>query len=323
QSLYFGGGTPSVLSGAQLEELIKTAFGLFSWDIDPEITLEANPDDLTVEKIDELAASRINRLSIGVQSFRDSDLKMMNRIHRAEQALSSIRKAQDKGLDNITLDLIYGIPGMDDDTWMEQVEQAIALGVPHISSYALTVEPRTVLQHMIEKGEIPAPDEDQAARQFEILWRRLLEAGFEHYEVSNFAKPGYRARHNSSYWKSVPYLGIGPSAHSFKENGRFWNISNNALYMKGVEDGHLARESEELLEKDSFNEGIMTRLRTMEGLDLAELGKLFSQEYLGYLKKEAEPLLQKGQLHISGKRLFIPQEWRFHTDGIAASLFYI
>ncbi|MEQ9263071.1 MAG: radical SAM family heme chaperone HemW [Owenweeksia sp.] len=323
ENLYFGGGTPSVLTADQLDQLTETAFEIFEWEPHPEVTLEANPDDLTRSKLTQLAESKINRLSIGIQSFRDEDLQLMNRSHNAAQAVHSIKLAQDKGFTNITLDLIYGMPGMNDEVWEQQVEQAIALGVPHISSYALTVEPHTVLHHKIEKGDMPEPDEDQAARQFEILWKRLQKAGFEHYEVSNFAKPAYRARHNSSYWKGVPYLGVGPSAHSFHKNKRFWNISNNMLYMQAVENGNMARESEVLLKKDHFNEHIMTQLRTQEGIHLEELATLFSTDYQDYLMKEAEPLLKKAQLNILDRRLYIPQEWRFHTDGIAASLFYI
>ena len=323
QSLYFGGGTPSVLEHEEIVALVQRAFKTFRWAADPEITLEANPDDLSQEKLTQLKAAGINRLSIGVQSFRDSDLQFMNRSHNAEQSISCLQNARQAGFNNITLDLIYGLPNMDDEAWKDQVRQALNLGVPHISSYALTVEPRTALHHKIEKGEHPPLDEEQAARQFKILWEMLDKAGFEHYEVSNFARPGFRARHNSSYWQGRPYLGVGPSAHSFRAMHRYWNVSNNALYRKAIEKGELAQEYEELSEKDRFNEYLMTALRTREGLNLLEIEKTFAPEYSYYLMKEVEPVLRKGQLHLRDRRLFIPQEWRFHSDGIAASLFYI
>ncbi len=319
ESIYFGGGTPTVLEVEQLDEIIRAVSKNFEWVGQPEITLEANPDDLSPEKIARLARSKVNRLSIGIQSFRDEDLRMMNRSHNREQALKSVAMAMELGFENITADLIYGIPGMDNPSWEQQIDQLLELGVPHLSSYALTVEPKTVLHHKIQKREIAAPSEEQAAVQFEILWKKLENAGYEHYEVSNFAKPGYRAVHNSSYWKGTPYLGIGPSAHSYYNNQRFWNVSNNMAYMKSVEGGKVNRESEQLSDKDRFNEMVMTGLRTKVGLSLSELNEAEKD----FLLKEAEPALQKGQLVQSGEHLFIPQHWRFHSDGIAASLFYI
>lgn len=323
RSIYFGGGTPSVLSRKEQEKILNTISQYFELDEKIEITLEANPDDLNAQYLKELSDSPINRLSIGVQSFREEDLKLMNRSHNAEQAISSIKMAQDFGFHNITLDLIYAMPGMSNEVWKEQIKQAVSLGVPHISSYALTVEPKTILAHKVSKGEIKEADESIASEQFEILWQTLENEGFEHYEVSNFAKKGHRAVHNSAYWKGAAYLGVGPSAHSFKENIRQWNVSNNAIYMKDITQGKLNHETETLELKDKFNEWIMISLRTIEGLNLKEGEQRFSNAFMEYLNQEAENLLHNGKLLKKEDRLFIPQEWRFHSDGIASSLFYI
>lgn len=322
QSIYFGGGTPSVLTEKDIQSLIETIHKFYDVNVDAEITLEANPDDLTNEKIMQLSKSSINRLSIGVQSFRNQDLKLMNRSHNAQQAENSIKNAQDLGLTNISLDLIYAQPNMPNPIWVEQIEKAIQLDVPHISSYALTVEPKTVLQHKINNGEIKEVADFVAAEQFHLLVDSLHNADFEHYEVSNFAKKGHRAVHNSAYWQGLNYLGIGPSAHSFKKGERLWNVSNNSLYIKALEKGELAQEGESLSLKDQYNEWLMISLRTIEGLELNELkttfGKLESQ-----FKEEVIPLIDAGKLEQNEERIWIPKKWRFHSDGIAAALFYI
>lgn len=319
ESIYFGGGTPSVLNDGELNQIFETIFKNFTVSEGAEITLEANPDDLTKGKLQSLNKSLINRLSIGIQSFREEDLIFMNRSHNSQQAQNCVLNAQEMGFDNISIDLIYGQANMTNAVWKEQLEKAIQLKVSHISSYALTVEPKTVLAHKIEKGEIDEADDELVFEHYSSLVEILDKAGFEHYEVSNFAKPNHRAVHNSAYWKGKPYLGVGPSAHSFKPKFRSWNVSNNALYIKGAKVNSLAIESEELSNKDEFNEWLMISLRTIEGLDLKKL----KDEFKVHFKFESEILIKEGKLVKEGNRIFIPDNWRFHSDGIASSLFYI
>tara|TARA_R110002096_G_scaffold115365_2_gene249907 strand:+ start:126007 stop:127131 length:1125 start_codon:yes stop_codon:yes gene_type:complete len=322
KSIYFGGGTPSLMEKNDLDQIFDAIHHNFSVDTEAEITLEANPDDLTTDKLKSLSASLINRLSIGVQSFRDEDLILMNRSHNSQQAEKCISQAQDLGLENISIDLIYAQPNMSNRVWKEQLQKAISLNVNHISSYALTVEPKTVLAYKIKTGEIKELNDETAFDQFSILVDELSQAGYDHYEVSNFSKNGRRAVHNSSYWKGDPYLGVGPSAHSFCPGLRSWNISNNALYLKGIESGEMAMESENLSLQDQFNEWLMISLRTMEGLDRNVLELQF-QDFKNHFQTELIPLLSLGKLEENGDRIFIPRAWRFHSDGIASSLFYI
>ncbi len=322
ESIYFGGGTPSVLNEKELDQIFETISKNYSIKKEAEITLEANPDDLTKEKLLSLSSSVVNRLSIGIQSFRDEDLQLMNRSHNAKQAENCVLQAQDLGLENISVDLIYAQTNMPNSAWKEQLEKAIQLNIPHISSYALTVEPKTVLAHKIAKGEIKEVDDEFAFEQFNILVETLGKADFEHYEVSNFSKPGHRAVHNSAYWKGKSYLGIGPSAHSYKPRLRSWNISNNNIYRKGIKENSLAMESENLSAEDEFNEWLMISLRTIEGLDLKRLKKNF-QYFENHFKLETGLLVKQQKLVQHEDRIFIPKNWRFHSDGIASSLFYI
>lgn len=323
QSIYFGGGTPSVLEKEDLINIFKGIKENFSLAQDAEITLEANPDDLTEEKLKMLAETPINRLSIGVQSFNDDDLKMMNRSHNAAQATQSIQQAQALGFSNITLDLIYGLPDRNEVHWEQQLYKALDLNVPHISAYALTVEKETVLENWIRKGKISPLDERIAERNFYFLIKILQKHGYEHYEVSNFAKKGYRAKHNSSYWQGKPYLGIGPSAHSFNGNSRQWNVSNNHVYLDSINQGELHCEKETLSIAEQYNEKVMTGLRQKEGLDLEQIDLLFGVHYTQFLLKEAQAQLENGSLEQVGTHLVIPTPQRFRSDGIAAALFYI
>lgn len=318
-SIYFGGGTPSVLEDRELDQIFETIYKNFSVKEKAEITLEANPDDLSSEKLGSLSKSLVNRLSIGIQSFREEDLQFMNRSHNALQAERCVLDAQENGFENISIDLIYAQANMSNSVWKQQLEKAIQLKVPHISSYALTVEPNTVLAHKIAKGELKEAEDELAYDQYLQLVESLNHAGFEHYEVSNFAKVGHRAVHNSAYWKGKPYLGVGPSAHSFKPKLRSWNVSNNSLYRKGVESNSLAMESEELSPVDEFNEWLMISLRTIEGLDIKKL----MPEFKSHFKLEVELLIKEGKLSQEKDRVYIPKNWRFHSDGIASSLFYI
>lgn len=322
KTIYFGGGTPSLLNLEELTAIFKTIYTEFTIAENPEITLEANPDDLSEEKINELANSKINRLSIGVQSFFEEDLKLMNRAHNAEEALNSIKLARSK-FDNISVDLIYGIPGMSNERWQKNIQILLDLDIPHISSYSLTVEPNTALQKFIEKGKIKPVDDAAAAQHFETLRTVLKNAGFEHYEFSNYGKPGYFSQNNTAYWLGKPYLGIGPSAHSYDGNSRKWNIANNTLYIKAIERSELPLEVEELSITDRYNEYIMTRLRTHFGVDLVEVESKFGKEYLEYLKEQSVVLFEKEFLRIENNVMHITEKGTFLSDGIAADLFYI
>lgn len=322
KTIYFGGGTPSLLNLEELTAIFKTIYTEFTIAENPEITLEANPDDLSEEKINDLANSKINRLSIGVQSFFEEDLKLMNRAHNAEEALNSIKLARSK-FDNISVDLIYGIPGMSNERWQKNIQILLDLDIPHISSYALTVEPNTALQKFIEKGKIKPVDDAAAAQHFETLRTVLKNAGFEHYEFSNYGKPGYFSQNNTAYWLGKPYLGIGPSAHSYDGNSRKWNIANNTLYIKAIEKSELPLEVEELSITDRYNEYIMTRLRTYFGVDLVEVESKFGKEYLEYLKEQSVVLFEKELLRIENDVMHITEKGTFLSDGIAADLFYI
>lgn len=322
ETIYFGGGTPSLLSSEELKQIFDTIYTHYPVSADAEVTLEANPDDLDEEKIRILAASPINRLSIGVQSFFEEDLVMMNRAHNALEARESIETAK-KYFDNISIDLIYGIPGMSKERWKKNLDLALQLKMPHISSYALTVENRTALKSLIDKGKI-APVEEEAAREhYEIMIRVLEEAGFENYEFSNFGKPGYFSRNNTAYWFGKTYLGIGPSAHSFDGQSRMWNISNNTLYIKNIEKVQLPLEREELSLNDRYNEYVMTRLRTKWGILLTEVQEKFGEDHKEYLLREARSFLNNGMMELEGDTLSISPKGKFLGDGIAAELFLV
>lgn len=324
KSLYFGGGTPSVLSVDDIQSLMDEIQKYFSFDENIEITLESNPDDLNKNFVKALSQTEINRLSIGTQSFFDEDLKLMNRAHNASEAESSIKRAQDSGLENISIDLIYGSPTSNLGIWKENLNKTIELQVPHVSSYALTVEPKTALEKWIEKGKINSPEETEQNQEFYYMTDFLKDNGFDHYEISNFGKPGFHSKHNSAYWKYEPYLGLGPSAHSY--NGsieRSWNIANNPIYIKNLNQNILPKETEILSEKDRFNEMIMIGLRTTWGVDLGKINQNFSPEITDYLNNEIKNKLQSGILKIDNNFLKIPEKHWFLADGIASDLFLV
>ncbi len=324
KSLYFGGGTPSVLSGDEIKSLIDEIQKYFSFDENIEITLESNPDDLNKNFLKELSQTEINRLSIGTQSFYDEDLKLMNRAHNASEAESSIKRAQDFGLVNISVDLIYGSPTSNFEIWKDNLNKTIELQVPHVSSYALTVEPKTALEKWIENGKIRSPEETEQNQEFYYMKDFLKDNGFDHYEISNFGKPGFHSKHNSAYWKSEPYLGIGPSAHSY--NGSFersWNIANNPIYIKNLNQNILPIEKEILTEKDRFNEMIMIGLRTIWGVDLNRINQNFSSEVIDYLNQEIKSKIESEILIIENNYLKIPEKHWFLADGIASDLFIV
>lgn len=322
KTIYFGGGTPSLLTERELQSIFNQIEKLFGWQDDAEITLEANPDDLNDAYLKLLRHYPVNRLSIGVQSFRDEDLRFMNRAHVAAQSESAIKRAQDLGFENLSIDLIYGTPGLNDEQWKLQVQRAIALDVPHISSYCLTVEPKTPLDAFVKKGKIPAVDEHRAEAQFHTLADVLTTAGYEHYEISNLALPGHRAVHNSAYWAGVPYLGIGPSAHSFTGTARRWNVANNTRYLKAITSNNRAYEEEILTPENIINEYIMTSLRLIDGIHLPTFETRFGSDGRTQLLGEAAELIHRGQLIKSGEYLRIAGESRFLADGIAAALFH-
>ena len=324
KSLYFGGGTPSVLSVDEIKSLIDEIQKYFSFDNNIEITLESNPDDLNKNFLKELSKTEINRLSIGTQSFFDEDLKLMNRAHNASEAESSIKRAQDFGLVNISIDLIYGSPTSNFEIWKDNLSKTIELQVPHVSSYALTVEPKTALEKWIENGKVSSPEETEQNQEFYYMKDFLKDNGFDHYEISNFGKPGFHSKHNSAYWKSEPYLGIGPSAHSY--NGhleRSWNIANNPIYIKNLNQNILPKEKEILTEKDRFNEMIMIGLRTIWGVDLNRINQNFSSEVIDYLNQEIKSKIESGILEIENNYLKIPEKHWFLADGIASDLFIV
>ena len=320
-SVYFGGGTPSLLSRKHLTALLDAATAARPLADGAEITLEANPDDLDAESLARLAATGVNRLSIGVQSFRDEDLRFMGRAHDAAQATACLAAAQAAGFEDLTIDLIYGTPGLDDSAWRRNLEIAVGFGVAHLSAYALTVEPRTALANAIERGRIAPLDEEQAARQMDILVDTLTAAGYEHYEVSNFALPGHRARHNSGYWRGAAYLGVGPSAHSFDgERTRSWNVRNNARYARAIAAGELPVERERLSDRDRYNELVLTRLRTCWGVELGQVDALGFRD--SFLAEVARPLAS-GLVERDGDTFRLTRTGRMQADGVSARLFAV
>jgi oxygen-independent coproporphyrinogen-3 oxidase len=320
-SIYFGGGTPSVLSSAALEKIFNTLIDCFSISADAEITIETNPDDLDAKKIAELKRLPINRFSIGIQSFFEEDLIWMNRAHNAQEAESCIKRSQDAGFDNISIDLIYGYPLLTDEKWLSNIETTIALQTPHISAYSLTVEAKTALANAIEKGKQTGLSDEQSASQFITLTEKLAKAGFEHYEISNYALPGKYAVHNTNYWKGVPYLGIGPSAHGFDGFNRYINVSNNAKYLNSLADNKLAETVEELSKTDRFNEYIMTSLRTQWGTDLTRINTDFGRTFAEDTQKLIKPFIANGQLVLQENIVKLTNEGKLFADGIAAELF--
>jgi oxygen-independent coproporphyrinogen-3 oxidase len=295
-TIYFGGGTPSILPSKDIDRILTQLQNHFTIETGVEITLEANPDDITEQKLQEWKAVGINRLSIGVQSFFEEDLLWMNRAHNAVQAAVSIDLAQKEGFNNLTIDLIYGAPTLTDKNWMKNVEKAVELRIPHLSCYALTVETKTPLEKLIKKKVLANVDADKQARHFELLMVMMKEAGYEHYEISNFAKSGFRSKHNSSYWQGKPYIGLGPSAHSFNGISRQWNISNNALFIQSLLKGVIPFEQEILTHEQQLNEYIMTSLRTLEGLSLQKVQQDFGEDKSQYVIKTAQPHLYRRNL---------------------------
>lgn len=317
-TIYFGGGTPSLLPAEDLKLLIEKLQTIFVVQNDAEITIETNPDDISEQQLLTWKKIGINRLSIGVQTFNDQELQWMNRAHNATQALESLSIAVQQ-FSNITIDLIYGSPLLTDEQWLHNIQTAINLSIPHLSCYALTVEPKTALyQKIITKKEVDV-DTDKQARQFEILLQVTAAAGYEHYEISNLAKNGFRSKHNSSYWQGKPYLGLGPSAHSFNGYSRQWNVANNALYIQSIQNNIIPGEEEMLTKTQQLNEYIMTALRTSEGILLDKVNdSLIQKERLMKVAKKWE---SSGHLSINESHIQLTAKGKFMADGIAADLF--
>lgn len=323
ETIYFGGGTPSILESSGLEKLMNGLRQNFEIDEKSEITLEANPDDISTENLKRWKNLGINRLSIGIQSFRDEDLKYLNRVHNAGKAIDCLTMAKEAGFNNLTLDLIFGIPGLSDEGWLFNINTALDLQIPHISAYSLTVEPRTALDLLIRKGKAAPVDEQQSARQFEILMETMSARGYLHYEISNYCLPGHFAKHNTAYWKGETYLGLGPSAHSYNGKTRQWNVSSITEYLEAITKNKLPAESESLTEQQQYNEFIMTGLRTMWGCDINEIKLKYGAKYASYFTKNISPWLKNGFIEKTTSVYTLTQKGKLLADGIASDLFII
>lgn len=316
-TLYFGGGTPSVLNANELKELIETVTKFFTCKTDFEISLEANPDDLSPAYLRDLKSAGIQRLSIGIQSFRDEDLKLMRRSHNSKQAEEAILNAQDAGFKDINGDLIYGFPGLKEEAWRDNLRKLLELKIQHISAYHLTFEAGTVFDHWRKKGKIFPVEEEESLDQFKILKEETQKEGFVHYEISNFALPGFFSKHNSVYWKNENYIGVGPSAHSYNGKERFWNIRSNKKYMENLEKGGgKYYEKETLSTDDKYNEYILTSLRTIWGIDLDKIRSAFGNNYVKYTEEVAKKLLDKDHLSINNQNIIISEKGMFLSDQI-------
>jgi oxygen-independent coproporphyrinogen-3 oxidase len=323
ETIYFGGGTPSLVPIEMLQTIINSLYKHFKIAPHAEITLETNPDDINATNLSNWKSLGINRLSIGIQSFSDADLQWMNRAHSADQAIQSIQLAKAAGFEQITIDLIYGTPVLTDEIWKNNVQMAINAGITHLSCYALTVEPKTGLEKMIAKKQMEAVDPEKQARHFTLLMEWMAEAGFEHYEISNFAVPGSRSKHNSSYWSGKDYLGIGPSAHSFNGQSRQWNIANNSLYIQSLAQGLIPFEIEILTADQQLNEYIMTSLRTLEGLSLQNVTSKWGEEKSKNILKEINKHILRGYAINENEKLILTPSGKLMADGIASDLFFL
>ncbi len=321
ETLYLGGGTPSLLSARHLERIINAIYKYHSFQEYPEWTIECNPDDLNENTVKSLGLLGFNRLSIGIQSFHERDLEIMRRSHNAEQAEASVHLASSGGFENITMDLIYGIPGQSLDEWEENIEKALSLPVSHLSAYHLTFEPGTVFDHWRKKGRLHPVQEEESVDQYRILREKLLSAGFDHYELSNFARKGMSSKHNLLYWSGASYLGLGPSAHSYDGERRSWNTSSLKGYIGGINNGDEIDETEQLTSREKYHDYLLTSLRTKRGADPAHMEKAFGLEFRVHFESRAQTFLTNGSMSAAGGRLFIePGQWLI-TDHILRTLF--
>lgn len=322
RTLYFGGGTPSQLTIEELDKLLQTIFRQYDCQIE-ELTLEANPEDLSRDYLTALKQLGVNRLSIGIQSFDDADLKRMNRRHTAQTAIDMVQLAQQVGFDNISIDLIYGLPDQTLEGWERNLQQAITLNVQHISAYSLTFEEGSMLTKMKARGEVKEVDEEVSLKMFQTLRKVLSAAGYLPYEISNFSRVGYESKHNSSYWNYVPYLGVGPSAHSFDGTSRRWNVANSRLYIQSLQEGNPYYEMETLDESTRYNEYVMTSLRKSVGIRKEMVRDLFGDSYYAYFRKMTEPFLSDGNLRENQDNIYLSENGIFISDYIIESLLWV
>jgi oxygen-independent coproporphyrinogen-3 oxidase len=323
ETIYFGGGTPSLMENDEILRLCDTIFKHYQVVSGAEITLEVNPDDISSEKVSRLKQTPVNRISVGVQSFSDKALQWLGRIHSAAQAVYTVKMLQDAGYENLSPDLIFGIPGINNELWLSDLNTAAGLMVPHLSVYALTIEPGTIMNQWIEKEKISAPGEDQTAEQFLISITFLEKLGYIQYEISNYAKPGFESRHNSNYWNAVPYLGAGPSAHSFNIVSRQWNCSSISGYLNAVQKKHIPFEMETLDKNQQFNEYVMTSLRTSTGLNLRYVEQNFGAAFRKHLENNVNPYILQDKLKTDGEVLKLSNRGKLFADQISGSLFMI
>ena len=322
-SVYFGGGTPSILNKVEIKSIMNTIYNNFQLDINSEITLECNPDDLDKKKLLELKEIGINRLSIGIQSFDDADLKFMNRSHNSKEALNCIKLAKESGFDNITIDLIYGLPNQSNENWKKNLRQMLALEIQHFSAYSLTVEPKTKLKHLIDKKILKPLDDKVTVKHFDTLLEIAIKNNFIHYEISNFGKEGFFSKHNTAYWKNKHYLGIGPSAHSFNGSSRRWNVASNKQYIEKVKADGLYFEVEQLSNTQRYNEYIFTSLRTIWGVELDYINNRFGKDPLNYFKKQVITWQNQEKIKQQGNNYTLTKKGKLYADAIASDLFIV
>ncbi|MFA8433937.1 MAG: radical SAM family heme chaperone HemW [Marinifilaceae bacterium] len=323
ETIYFGGGTPSVYSPREIESMIGFIRNNFAVKNDAEITIEANPDDLTGSYLKGLAESAVNRLSIGIQSFHDEDLILMNRRHTGREAIDTVKRAQDKGFDNISVDLIYGVPGLTMDKWASNLENVFQLQIQHISSYHLMFDPNTVFTHKLNSGQLKEMEEGESLEQFKMLIDQARDNNFVHYEISNFCLDGMQSRHNTSYWQQKKYLGVGPSAHSYNLREREWNLSHNYKYIKSIEKGEVPSEIEKLTELDHYNDYVLTSLRTMWGLDLDFVRERFGEKFFEFCCSEAKKYLASSHVRIENGRVILTDKGVFVSNEIMSDFFWV
>ena len=322
-TIYFGGGTPSLLDADELQRIVEALHNNYSIADNTEFTLECNPDDLTLDKLKALKKTGVNRLSIGVQSFNGDELKFFNRAHNTTEAISSIKRSQDVGFDNITIDLIYGSPLLTEEIWLDNLQKVEEFNIPHLSAYGLTIEPKTALEHQVKTGKTPSLSDEKMIAQFKTLVQKMKAFGLTQYEISNFGKEGYYSQHNSNYWKGVEYLGIGPSAHSYVNGKRLWNVSNNIKYIDGLKNDTIYCEEEIIDERTAFNEYILTRLRTIWGIELDYISINFSAKINGHFKIELDKYLKTSYLQQLNNKVVLTDEGVLIADRITSDLFYI
>lgn len=329
ETVYFGGGTPSLLTIEELKALMALLHDSFEVDPEAEITLEANPDTLSLEYLESLRLLGVNRLSIGIQSFFDQDLKYLSRRHNAQHARQCVDWAKEVGFENLSIDLIYGLPTSDADQWSRNLDCFFALDIPHLSAYALTLEPNAILTKQIEMGKVVPVNEDDAVRDYELLCQKMAQHGFLHYEISNFCKPGRHSRHNASYWFGTPYVGFGPSAHSYDGHSRQWDVSSVERYVEALNEAQRVKtengklfEIEKLSPEQQYDEYVMLRLRTMWGIDLKYLKREMGERFSVYCEQKAQPLIAQGRLTQIREFLYLNDQQMLFADGIAEALFW-